>query len=195
MDKKIINLIICVLVCLIVIIGLVISQLAAVDKEVTTTSESEEVLEETPIDDPVGEDGLKVHKSENGYTVKYPADMQAEQMAKAIDFILEDADGGSSLNIITAKNDGSLKKMTRDEFEYSFMAGSMEGAVLHGYEDIDLNGLEATVAKFTYNGNNVTQTIIIAEDYGYNITVTESTDISEEMSQIFNDVVNSFVLD
>lgn len=193
MEKKIINLIICVLICFIIILGLFIFKFATVEKEVTTTSQTEAVLEETLIDDPV-EGDFKVHKSENGYTVKYPANMQAKQMAKAIDFILDD-ESGSSLNIITAKNDGALKTMTREEFEYSFMAGTMEGAVLHSYEETDLNGLAVTVAKFTYNKNNVTQTIIIGEDYGYNITVTESTDISEEMSQIFHNVVQSFTLD
>ena len=189
MDKKIINLIICVLICVIVIFGLIISQLV-MDKDVKTTPETENKLVETVIDDPSGEDGLKIHESENGYTVKYPDSMQAKQMAKAIDFILDDEKSGSSLNIITAKNDGSLKTMTREEFEYSLMSD----AVLHSYDKVDLNGVDATVAKFTYNKNNVTQTIIIQEDYGYNITVTESTDISNEMLQIFDNVVQSFTL-
>ena len=52
----------------------------------------------------------------------------------------------------------------------------------------------ATVAKITYNGNDVTQTIIINEDYGYNITATKRPDISEKMSKIFDDIVLSFVL-
>ena len=186
MDRKIINLVICVLICVIVIFGLVISQLV-LDKDVKDKTETK--LEETVIDDPV-EGEFKIHRSQNGYTVKYPENMQAKSMAKAIDFILEDAKSGSSLNIVTAKNDGSLKPMTREEFEDSLMSD----AVLNSYDKVDLNGVDATVAKFTYNKNNVTQTIIIQEDYGYNITVTESTDISDEMSRIFDNVVQSFTL-
>lgn len=193
MDKKIINLIICVLICVVVVLGLIIHQLVT-DNSVKETEKVQNQLEEMVISDPV-EGDFKIHRSENGYTVKYPANMQAKSLAKAIDFILDDAKSGSSLNIITAKNDGSLKSMTRDEFEYSFKNGSMSGAVLHSFENIVLNNIDATVAKFTYNENNVTQTIIIRDDYGYNITVTESSNISREMSQIFNDVVQSFTLD
>lgn len=190
MDKKILSLIICVLLCFIIILGLFIFKLSLVDKG--SVSNDETVLEEVIIDDPV-EGDYKVHKSQNGYTVKYPSDMQAKSMAKAIDFILDDGNG-SSLNIVTAKNDGTLKKMTREEFEHSFKAGSMDGAVLNSYDEIDLNGCVATVAKITYNGNDVTQTIIINEDYGYNITATKRPDISEKMSKIFDDIVLSFVL-
>lgn len=186
MDKKIINLVICVLVCVVIILGLVIAQLV-LDNDVKDKIETK--LEETAIDDPV-EGEFKVHKSENGYTIKYPANMQAKSMAKAIDFILDDEKSGSSLNIITAKNDGSLKKMTREEFEYSLMTD----AVLISYDEVDLNGAVATFAKFLYNNNTVTQTIVITDDYGYNITVTESADISDEMSRIFSNIANSFVL-
>lgn len=189
MDKKIINLIICVLICVVVVFGLIIYRLVT-DNSVKETGKVQNQLEETVIDDLV-EGDFKIHRSENGYTVKYPANMQAKSMAKAIDFILDDAKSGSSLNIITARNDGSLKSMTREEFEHSLMSD----AVLNSYDKVDLNGVDATVAKFTYNKNNVTQTIIIRDDYGYNITVTESSNISREMSQIFNDVVQSFTLD
>lgn len=191
MDKKILSLIICVLICFIIILGLFIFKLATVDENHGTMDEIK--LEEVVIDDPV-EGDFKIHKSENGYTVRYPSNMQAKHMAKAIDFILDDGNG-SSLNIVTAKNDGSLKKMTREEFEYSFKSGSMDGAILHSYEEKELNGHTVTVANFTYNGNNVTQTILIEEDFGYNITVTKSADISKEMSEILDNVVESFVLD
>ena len=189
MDKKNINLIIWVLICFIVIFGLVISQLV-INKNAKTATETENKLEETVLNDPV-EGEFKVHKSQNGYTVKYPANMQAKSMAKAIDFILDDEKSGSSLNIVTARNDGSLKTMTREEFEHSLMSD----AVLKSYDKVDLNGADATVAKFTYNKNDVTQTIVILDDYGYNITVTKSGDIGDEMSKIFDDVAKSFVLD
>ncbi len=188
MDKKIINLVICVLICVIAVFGLVIYQLAT-DSNVNEAQKTQNQLEETVIDDPV-EGDFKIHRSENGYIVKYPANMQAKSMAKAIDFILDDDKSGSSLNIITAKNDGSLKPMTREEFEYSLMTD----AVLISYDQVDLNGTVATCAKFLYNNNTVTQTIVIKDDYGYNITTTESSNISGEMSQIFNDVVQSFTL-
>ena len=189
MDKKILSLVVCILICFIIIIGLFILKLGAIaEKQVT----EETILKESVIDDPV-EGEYKVHRSENGYVVKYPSNMEGKQMAKAIDFILDD-EVGSSLNIVTAKNDGSLKKMTREEFEYSFKAGSMDGAVLHSYNEVDLNGNVATVANFTYNGNDVTQTIIINNNYGYNITVTKSPNISDEMSEIFDNVVKSFTL-
>lgn len=192
MDKKIINLIMCVLICFIIILGLFIFKLAAVEKEVTTTSKTETVLEETVIDDPV-EGDFKVHKSENGYTVKYPADMEALRVAKSIDFILEDEQSGSSLNIVTAKNDGSVTKMSREEFEHSLMHTSEE-TVLLSYEEVMLNGAAAVVAKYTYMDNAVKQVVVMTESYGYNITVMESPYITEEMSEIFDGVINSFTL-
>lgn len=192
MDKKIINLIMCVLICFIIILGLFIFKLAAVEKEVTTTSKTEPVLEETVIDDPV-EGDFKVHKSENGYTVKYPADMEALRVAKSIDFILEDEKSGSSLNIVTAKNDGSVTKMSREEFEHSLMHTSEE-TVLLSYEEVMLNGAAAVVAEYTYMDNAVKQVVVMTESCGYNITVMESSYITEEMSEIFDGVINSFTL-
>ena len=194
MDRKIINLVICVLVCFVIILGLFIFQLTNVQKESATTPEAETVLEETVIDDPSGEDGFKVHKSENGYTIKYPEEYEAKRMAKAIDFILEDDKSGSSLNIVTARNDGTLKQMSREEFEYSLMQGSMDVEILD-YTQTELNGTPAIVARYTYNGSSVTQTIIVTEYFGYNITVTESGNITEEMSAVFKNVVKSFSLD
>ena len=192
MDKKIINLIICILVCLIVILGLFIYRLIIVREEVTTTEKTETVLEETVIEDPV-ENGFKVHRSENGYTVKYPEDMEAKQMAKSIDFILKDEQSKSSLNIVSAKNDGSLKKMNREEFENTLTQMSSDVALI-SYEDMDLNGIDAVVAEYIYMDNVMKQIIVITESMGYNITVTEGVNISEETAQIFDSVVQSFTL-
>ena len=62
------------------------------------------------------------------------------------------------------------------------------------YEEIVLNGMDAVVAEYVYMDNSVKQIIIMTEEYGYNITLMESPYISEEMSEVFWQVVNSFVL-
>ncbi len=196
MNKKISNLIIVTLLLIMIILILIICNLVNVsndDETQLTTVEETTDLNAVPIDDPVGEDGMKIHVSENGYSVKYPADMTAKRMAKSVDFILGDDQSGSSLNIVTAKNDGSVKKMSREEFEHSLTHTSGE-AVMLSYEEIVLNGVEAVAVEYTYMGNNTKQFIIITEGYAYNITITKSSYISEEMSSVFEDVVNSFVL-
>lgn len=192
MDKKILNLIICVLICLAVILGLLVVKFATVKVDVKTTEDTEKVIEETVVNDPV-EGNLKIHKSQNGYSVKYPADMQAKQIARSIDFILEDAESGSSLNVVTAKNDGTLKKMNREEFEYSLLH-TTEDAVLLSYEDILLNGTEAVKAVFTYMDSVTEQYIVITDGLSYNISVTKGENITEEMSLILDSVVKSFTL-
>ena len=117
MDKKVLRLIIITLVFTIITMGLVIFKLVG-SKEKTEVEQPKEQehqeLQALPIDDPVGEDGMKIHVSENGYTVKYPSNMTAKSMAKAVDFILEDDQSGSSLNVVTGKNDGSISKLTKE---------------------------------------------------------------------------------
>lgn len=195
MDKKVFRMIIITLIALIITSVLIIFRL--IDMQKNEKNENPEVtkdvqLEETPVDDPV-EGDFKVHKSENGYTVKYPAGMQATKLARSIDFILEDEESKSTINIVTAKNDGTLHKMSREEFEYS-LSQTSEEAVLISYEDIKLNGADAVEAVFSYMDNEIKQIIIITENMGYNISVTKGANISDEMSVIFDDVVNSFVL-
>ncbi len=196
MDKKIINLIIAALVLVVVLLLLVVWKLCGIKPEAVTKpavpTEGEE-LQAQPIEDPVGEDGMKIHNSENGYSVKYPDSMTAKSMAKSIDFILEDDESGSSLNIVTAKNDGSVKKLTREEFEAS-LEQSSGNTELIGYDDVMLNGAEAVVAEYIYIDARVKQYIIITESYAYNITVMESPYITEEMSEVFKGVTESFVL-
>ncbi len=196
MNKKISNLTIITLILIMIILILIICNLASVsDKSDTQPATVEEttVLESVPIDDPVGEDGMKIHTSENGYSVKYPADMTAKSMAKSVDFILEDDQSGSSLNIVTAKNDGSVKKMSREEFEHSLSHTSDEFTLL-SYEEFMLSGTETVAVEYSYMGNITKQFIIITENYAYNITVTKSSYISEEVSKIFDSVANSFML-
>ncbi len=192
MDKKILNLTICVLICFILILGLFIFKFTVIKSENTPKQKVETILEETVIDDPV-KDGFKIHTSKNGYTIKYPSDMQAKEMARSVDFILEDEKSGSSLNVITAKNDGTLKKMTREEFEYSLLHTS-EDAVLLDYDDITINGTEAVKASFTYMGSITEQHIIITDGMSYNISVTKADNITDEMSAIFDNTVKSFTL-
>lgn len=199
MDKKVLRLIIITLIFAIITIGLVIFKLVGSKEKnepqpvEVAEEQPQQELEALPIDDPVGEDGMKIHLSENGYSVKYPSNMTAKSMAKAVDFILEDDQSGSSLNIVTGKNDGSISKLTKEEFEHSLMHTSEE-TVLLSYEEIMLNGMEAVVAEYIYLENSVKQIIIMTEEYGYNITVMESPYISQEMSEVFWQVVNSFVL-
>lgn len=201
MDRKILNLIIITLSVSIITAGLVVYRLVDLrnekETEKTAPSVTQETKEEkivyTEIDDPVGEDGYKVHTSENGYTVKYPADLQAKSMAKSVDFVLDDVESGSSMNIVTAANDGTLKKMTKEEFEHSLLHTSGD-SVLLSYKDVNINGVEAVEAVFTYLGNETKQTVIITENYGYNITVSKSQYISEEMSAVFDGIVSSFKL-
>ena len=202
MDNKIRTLLIIAISLLMAICVIVIYML--VDKTVeetentpnvtpVVTSEPEEDLPSVPLEDPVGEDGMKIHTSENGYTVKYPSDMVAKTMAKSMDFILEDPNSGSSLNILTAKNDGSVKKFTEEEFENS-LAHTSGGSQLLSYEEVVLNGADAVIAEFVYLENYVKQVIIISGSYAYNITMTESSDITDEMRIVFDNVINSFTL-
>ena len=119
--------------------------------------------------------------------------MVAKTMAKSVDFILEDPNSGSSLNIVTAKNDGSVKKFTEEEFENS-LAHTSGGSQLLSYEEVVLNGADAVIAEFVYLENYVKQVIIISESYAYNITMMESSDITDEMRIVFDNVINSFTL-
>lgn len=198
MDNKIRTLLMIIIsliiaICVIVIYTLV-DKSAQDSKNVTpVVSEKKEDLQSVPLDDPVGEDGMKIHTSENGYTVKYPSDMVAKTMAKSVDFILEDPDSGSSLNIVTAKNDGSVKKFTKEEFENSLEQTSA-GSQLLSYAEVVINGADAVVAEFIYAENYVKQVIIISESYAYNITMMESSDITDEMRIVFDNVINSFTL-
>lgn len=198
MDNKIRTLLMIIIsliiaICVIVIYTLV-DKSAQDSKNVTpVVSEKKEDLQSVPLDDPVGEDGMKIHTSENGYTVKYPSDMVAKTMAKSVDFILEDPDSGSSLNIVTAKNDGSVKKFTKEEFENSLEQTSA-GSQLLSYAEVVINGADAVVAEFIYAENYVKQVIIISGSYAYNITMMESSDITDEMRIVFDNVINSFTL-
>ncbi|MBQ2284635.1 MAG: hypothetical protein II244_03110 [Clostridia bacterium] len=196
MDKKIFRLVIITIVLIMIICLLVIYALVDMgrkDNETVTSSITTEELEAALIDDPVGDDGMKIHTSENGYSVKYPAYMDAKCMAKSVDFILEDPNSGSSLNIVTAKNDGSVKKFTKEEFENSLNQTS-EGSQLLSYEDIVLNGAEAVVAEFIYMENHVKQVICLSDSYAYNITLMTSSDITDGMLKVFENVINSFTL-
>ena len=197
MNKKISNLVIITLLLIVIVLILIIWNLVSVPEDNDTKPDTTEVttgLESVPIEAPIGEDGMKIHTSENGYSVRYPGNMVAKSMAKSVDFILEDDQSGSSLNIVTAKNDGTLKKMTREEFEES-LAQTSNGNELLNYEEIVLNGTGGVAVEFVYNENIVKQVIFITDTYGYNITVMKSEHITDEMSKIFDDVVNSFSLE
>ena len=198
MDNKIRTLLMIIIsliiaICVIVIYTLV-DKSAQDSKNVTpVVSEKKEDLQSVPLDDPVGEDGMKIHTSENGYSVKYPADMVAKTMAKSVDFILEDPDSGSSLNIVTAKNDGTFSGLTKEELAHS-LEHSSEDYELISYEEITLNGVEAVAAEYIYIDVPLKQIVVVCEEYAYNITVIKSDYISDEMSGIFDAVVNSFTL-
>lgn len=202
MNKKILWLISSIVLCLGIIAGLLGYSIASkkhetekntAQTEVKTTSETEESrLVETPLNDPV-EGDFKVHTSENGYSIKYPADMTANTMAKSVDFILEDSESGSSLNIVTAKNDGTLSEMTREEFEHSLLHTSGNSELL-SYEKINMNGIDTLVAEYTYMESVVKQYFVFTDTNGYCITVMKSDYISDEMSQIFDNVAESFTL-
>lgn len=198
MDNKIRTLLMIIIsliiaICVIVIYTLV-DKSAQDSKNVTpVVLEKKEDLQSVPLDDPIGEDGMKIHTSENGYSVKYPADMVAKTMAKSVDFILEDPDSGSSLNIVTAKNDGSVKKFTEEEFKNS-LEHTSGGAQFLSYEEIVLNGLDAVAVEFVYLENYVKQVVIMSESYAYNITMTESSLITDEIHKAFENVINSFIL-
>ena len=147
-----------------------------------------------PLDEITGTvENVIFQNTENGYTVKYPSGMVAKSMAKSVDFILEDDASGSSLNIVTAKNDGTVKKMTRDEFEVS-LSHTSQGSELLSYEEIVLNGTDAIVAEFIYMENEVKQVVVINDDFAYNITLMKSQYIEDDMLNVFEEVIKSFVL-
>lgn len=190
MEKKIFSLVIALIIVLLATIGLVIySQNAHEPKENVQKNE----LVRTDIINSADGDGYKTYKSENGYTLRYPEKYTPQRMARAVDFILEDEESKSNLNIVTAKNDGTLKKMTEEDFSASIAETGMNVTML-SYESTDLNGADATVAKYIYNGNEVTQVIVILEDFGYNITVTESHDVSDSVSNELEKIWKSFTL-
>lgn len=194
MDKKVLRLVIIAMILIMVICLLVIYSLVNIkNNETEVTTAPPQTVEYVPIDDPIGEDGMKIHTSENGYTVKYPSGMVAKSMAKSVDFILEDDASGSSLNIVTAKNDGTVKKMTRDEFEVS-LSHTSQGSELLSYEEIVLNGTDAIVAEFIYMENEVKQVVVINDDFAYNITLMKSQYIEDDMLNVFEEVIKSFVL-
>ena len=190
MEKKIFSLVVALIIVLVATIGLVIySQTAEEPEENVQKNE----LVRTDIINSADGDGYKTYKSENGYTVRYPEKYTPQRMARAVDFILEDEESKSNLNIVTAKNDGTLKKMTEEDFSASIAETGMDVTML-SYESTDLNGADATVAKYIYNGNEVTQVIVILEDFGYNITVTESPDVSDSVSNELEKIWKSFTL-
>ena len=191
MEKKIFSLVIALVIVLLATIGLVIySQNTEKPKENVQKNE----LVRTDIINSADGDGYKTYKSENGYTVRYPEKYTPQRMARAVDFILEDEESKSNLNIVTAKNDGTLKKMTEEDFSASIAETGMDVTML-SYESTDLNGAPATVARYIYNGNKVTQVIVILEDFGYNITVTESPDVTDYVSAELENIWKSFTLD
>lgn len=193
MSKKVTALIIalCVIVIAISAVLLVVT-IGGTTAETPAESESENINQEPNDDQTVG-GGFKLHVSENGYTVKYPEKYTSMKMGKAVDFILTDELSGSSINIITAKNDGSLKKMNEYEFQASLNESQM-GVTVKDYKEFSLNGADAVRASYNYNGNEVTQTVIILPEYGYNITFTQSPSISQEVLDEFLQVINSFKL-
>ena len=194
MDKKVLRLVIIAMILIMVICLLVIYSLVNIKNNETGVATAQpQTVEYVPIDDPIGEDGMKIHTSENGYTVKYPSGMVAKSMAKSVDFILEDDASGSSLNIVTAKNDGTVKKMTREEFEVS-LSHTSQGSELLSYEEIVLNGTDAIVAEFIYMENEVKQVVVINDDFAYNITLMKSQYIEDDMLNVFEEVIKSFVL-
>ena len=191
MEKKIFSLVVALVIVLVATIGLVIySKSAEEPKENVQKNE----LVRTDIINSADGDGYKTYKSENGYTVRYPEKYTPQRMARAVDFILEDEESKSNLNIVTAKNDGTLKKMTEEDFSASIAETGMSVTML-SYESTDLNGAPATVVRYIYNGNKVTQVIVILEDFGYNITVTESPDVSNSVSAELENIWKSFTLD
>lgn len=191
MEKKIFSLVVALVVVLVATIGLVIySQTAEEPEENVQKNE----LVRTDIINSADGDGYKTYKSENGYTVRYPEKYTPQRMARAVDFILEDEESKSNLNIVTAKNDGTLKSMSEEDFSASIAETGMSVTML-SYESTDLNGAPATVAKYIYNGNKVTQVIVILEDFGYNITVTESPDVTDYVSDELENIWKSFTLD
>ena len=191
MEKKIFSLVVALVIVLVATIGLVIySQTAEEPEENIQKNE----LVRTDIINSADGDGYKTYKSENGYTVRYPEKYTPQRMARAVDFILEDEESKSNLNIVTAKNDGTLKSMSEEDFSASIAETGMSVTML-SYESTDLNGAPATVAKYIYNGNKVTQVIVILEDFGYNITVTESPDVSNSVSAELENIWKSFTLD
>ena len=163
------------------------------DSEAVTPPITTEELKAVPIDDPIGEDGMKIHTSENGYTVKYPGDMTAKSMAKSVDFILEDPNSGSSLNIVTAKNDGTFNRLTKEELAHSLEHSSEDYEFL-SYEEFTLNGVDAVAAEYIYIDVPLKQIVVVCEEYAYNITVIKSDYISDEMSGIFDNVIKNFAL-
>ena len=191
MEKKIFSLVVALVIVLVATIGLVIySQTAEEPEENVQKNE----LVRTDIINSADGDGYKTYKSENGYTVRYPEKYTPQRMARAVDFILEDEKSKSNLNIVTAKNDGTLKSMSEEDFSASIAETGMSVTML-SYASTDLNGADATVAKYIYNGNEVTQVIVILEDFGYNITVTESPDVSDSVSNELEKIWKSFTLD
>ena len=191
MEKKILSLVVALVIVLVATIGLVIySQTAEEPEENVQKNE----LVRTDIINSADGDGYKTYKSENGYTVRYPEKYTPQRMARAVDFILEDEKSKSNLNIVTAKNDGTLKSMSEEDFSASIAETGMSVTML-SYESTDLNGAPATVARYIYNGNKVTQVIVILEDFGYNITVTESPDVTDYVSDELENIWKSFTLD
>ena len=191
MEKKIFSLVVALVIVLVATVGLVIySQTAEEPEENVQKNE----LVRTDIINSADGDGYKTYKSENGYTVRYPEKYTPQRMARAVDFILEDEESKSNLNIVTAKNDGTLKSMSEEDFSASIAETGMSVTML-SYESTDLNGAPATVAKYIYNGNKVTQVIVILEDFGYNITVTESPDVTDYVSDELENIWKSFTLD
>lgn len=191
MEKKIFSLVVALIIVLVATVGLVIySQTAEEPEENIQKNE----LVRTDIINSADGDGYKTYKSENGYTVRYPEKYTPQRMARAVDFILEDEESKSNLNIVTAKNDGTLKSMSEEDFSASIAETGMSVTML-SYESTDLNGAPATVAKYIYNGNKVTQVIVILEDFGYNITVTESPDVTDYVSDELENIWKSFTLD
>ena len=191
MEKKIFSLVVALIIVLVATVGLVIySQTAEEPEENVQKNE----LVRTDIINSADGDGYKTYKSENGYTVRYPEKYTPQRMARAVDFILEDEKSKSNLNIVTAKNDGTLKSMSEEDFSASIAETGMSVTML-SYESTDLNGAPATVARYIYNGNKVTQVIVILEDFGYNITVTESPDVADYVSAELENIWKSFTLD
>ncbi len=194
MDKKVryILIVLCVAVALICTTLLFI--MAGKDEAETTPAAQEtQNPEQTALTDPTGSDGYKVHTSENGYTVKYPEGYTATQIARAVDFILTDDKSGSSINIVTAKNEGTLKKVSKEEFESAIKNSGM-GVEFTRFEETTKDGAEVLIAEYTYDGNEVVQHIIIAEKYGYNITLMKGPQISQKTEQDFLKVMDSFSL-
>ncbi len=193
MNKKITTLILIVLVLILGIGILIFVNFYKNTESTAVVSQSNDITKETEVDYKLDENENCVYTSKYGFTITYPKKYTAKRMEKAVDFILTDRQSGSSINIVYAKNDGSLKKMTMEEFSASLKDTEID-AELISYKDDTLNNSPVTVANYLYDGNNVTQTILILEDKGYNITVTKCEDISEEVSKDFDNIVNSFAL-